>query len=77
MPSDRRAFRAPEFSLFLFKLKAPHNAICGFAVDTAVHPQQSSLLFTRSARILVRPYDFASSRLRVSPPMGTRTNRPS
>ena len=30
-PSDRREFRAPEFSPFLFKLKAPHNAICGFA----------------------------------------------
>jgi putative restriction endonuclease len=30
-PSDRRSFRAPEFSPFLFKLKAPHNAICGFA----------------------------------------------
>lgn len=29
-PSDRRSFRAPEFSPFLFKLKAPHNAICGF-----------------------------------------------
>lgn len=30
-PSDRRRFNAPEFSPFLFKLKAPHNAICGFA----------------------------------------------
>ena len=29
-PSDRRGFRAPEMSPFLFKLKAPHNAICGF-----------------------------------------------
>jgi len=29
-PSDRRAFRAEEFSPFFFKLKAPHNAICGF-----------------------------------------------
>jgi len=29
-PSDRRRFNAPEFSPFLFKLKAPHNAICGF-----------------------------------------------
>lgn len=29
-PSDRRAFHAPQFSPFLFKLKAPHNAICGF-----------------------------------------------
>ncbi|MCH7842642.1 MAG: HNH endonuclease [Chloroflexi bacterium] len=29
-PSDRRGFRAPEFSPFMFKLKAPHNAICGF-----------------------------------------------
>lgn len=29
-PSARRAFRAPEFSPFLFKLRAPHNAICGF-----------------------------------------------
>lgn len=29
-PSDRRAFRAREFSPFFFKLKAPANAICGF-----------------------------------------------
>lgn len=29
-PSARRAFRAPPFSPFLFKLRAPHNAICGF-----------------------------------------------
>lgn len=30
-PSARRNFRAERFSPFLFKLKAPHNAICGFA----------------------------------------------
>lgn len=30
-PSARRAFRAPQFSPFLFKLRAPDNAICGFA----------------------------------------------
>jgi putative restriction endonuclease len=30
-PSARRSFRAPAFSPFLFKLRAPHNAICGFA----------------------------------------------
>lgn len=30
-PSARRTFRAPEFSPFLFKLRAPRNAICGFA----------------------------------------------
>ena len=29
-PSARRPFHAPPFSPFLFKLKAPHNAICGF-----------------------------------------------
>lgn len=29
-PSDRRGFRAPEFSPLFFKLKAPHNAIGGF-----------------------------------------------
>lgn len=29
-PSDRRAFNAPEFSPFFFKLKAPHRAISGF-----------------------------------------------
>jgi putative restriction endonuclease len=29
-PSDRRVFSAPEFSPFLFKLKAPHRAIAGF-----------------------------------------------
>lgn len=30
-PSGRRAFRAEPFSPFFFKLKAPYNAICGFA----------------------------------------------
>ena len=30
-PSARRAFRADLFSPFIFKLRAPHNAICGFA----------------------------------------------
>jgi len=30
-PSARRSFRAPAFSPFLFKLRAPFNAICGFA----------------------------------------------
>ena len=30
-PSSRRSFVAPEFSPFLFKLRSPHNAICGFA----------------------------------------------
>jgi putative restriction endonuclease len=29
-PSTHFAFRADDFSPFLFKLKAPHNAICGF-----------------------------------------------
>jgi putative restriction endonuclease len=29
-PSARRGFVAPEFSPFLFKLRAPHNAVCGF-----------------------------------------------
>lgn len=29
-PSAHWAFRAPQFSPFLFKLKAPHNAITGF-----------------------------------------------
>ena len=29
-PSARRGFRAPQFSPFLFKLKWPHNAICGY-----------------------------------------------
>jgi putative restriction endonuclease len=31
-PSASRAFVAPRFSPFLFKLKAPHNAICGFGL---------------------------------------------
>lgn len=31
-PSGRRAFVAEAFSPFLFKLKAPHNAVCGFGV---------------------------------------------
>jgi putative restriction endonuclease len=30
-PSPRRAVVTPEFSPFLFKLRSPHNAICGFA----------------------------------------------
>lgn len=30
-PSSRRQFRAPEFSPFLFKLRSPMSAICGFA----------------------------------------------
>jgi len=30
-PSARRSFRGDPFSPFLFKLRAPHNAICGFA----------------------------------------------
>ena len=30
-PSAHRTFRAPEFSPFLFKLRAPHYAVCGFA----------------------------------------------
>lgn len=30
-PSARTGFRGDPFSPFLFKLKAPHNAICGFA----------------------------------------------
>lgn len=30
-PSARRSFRAPVFSPFLFKLRAPYNAICGYA----------------------------------------------
>jgi putative restriction endonuclease len=30
-PSGRRTFRAPEFSPFFFKLRAPANTICGFA----------------------------------------------
>lgn len=29
-PSGRRAFTAPEFCPFFFKLKKPHHAICGF-----------------------------------------------
>lgn len=29
-PSARRAFSAPEFSPFFFKLRSPHNAVCGF-----------------------------------------------
>jgi putative restriction endonuclease len=30
-PSSRRTFRSEPFAPFLFKLKAPHNAVCGFA----------------------------------------------
>src|SRR3990172_8876704 len=30
-PSARTGFRAEPFAPFLFKLKAPHNAVCGFA----------------------------------------------
>lgn len=31
-PSGGRAFRLPEWSLFFFKLRAPHNAICGAGI---------------------------------------------
>src|ERR1700741_3683079 len=31
-PSAFRAFHAPRFSPFFFKLKAPHNAICGYGL---------------------------------------------
>lgn len=34
-PSATRATRAPEFSPFLFKLRSPHNAICGFGYFAA------------------------------------------
>ena len=37
-PSARRQFRAEPFSPFLFKLKAPHNAICGFAFFAQYSP---------------------------------------
>jgi len=37
-PSDRRGFRAREGSPFLFKLKAPHNAICGFGYFKQYNP---------------------------------------
>jgi HNH endonuclease len=37
-PSARRAFRADQFSPFLFKLKAPHRAICGFAYFAQYSP---------------------------------------
>jgi putative restriction endonuclease len=30
-PSARRTFQAPAFSPFFFKLRSPHNAVCGFA----------------------------------------------
>src|SRR6266852_2796279 len=30
-PSATRRFQAAQFSPFLFKLRAPHHAICGFA----------------------------------------------
>lgn len=33
-PSARRGLRADPFSPFFFKLKAPHNAICGFGFFT-------------------------------------------
>lgn len=29
-PSANRAYSVPEYSPFMFKLKAPHNAVCGF-----------------------------------------------
>lgn len=31
-PSGGRAFRLPEWSVFFFKLKAPHNAVCGLGL---------------------------------------------
>ena len=38
-PSARRSFRAPQFSPFLFKLRAPHNAICGLREDYSLTTQ--------------------------------------
>jgi putative restriction endonuclease len=37
-PSTHFAFRADEFSPFLFKLKAPHSAICGFGYFASYSP---------------------------------------
>jgi len=37
-PSTHYAYRAEEFSPFLFKLKAPHNAICGFGYFARYSP---------------------------------------
>lgn len=37
-PSTHFAFRAEEFSPFLFKLKAPHNAVCGFGYFASYSP---------------------------------------
>lgn len=37
-PSTHFAFRADEFSPFLFKLKAPYNAICGYGLFTKYAP---------------------------------------
>jgi antitoxin (DNA-binding transcriptional repressor) of toxin-antitoxin stability system len=42
-PSDRRAFYAPGFSPFLFKLKAPHNAICASATILAGRAETRSV----------------------------------
>lgn len=37
-PSTHFAFRSEEFAPFLFKLKAPHNAICGFGYFASYSP---------------------------------------
>lgn len=37
-PSTYHSFKAPEFSPFLLKLKAPHNAICGFGYFARYSP---------------------------------------
>ena len=37
-PSARRGFRAEPFSPFLFKLRAPHRAVCGFAYFAQYSP---------------------------------------
>src|SRR5262245_28041757 len=37
-PSTHHAFRGDPFSPFLFKLKAPHNAICGFGYFARYSP---------------------------------------
>src|SRR5688572_16384884 len=37
-PSTHFTFRAEEFSPFLFKLKAPYNAICGFGYFARYSP---------------------------------------
>ena len=54
-PSPRRGFRAVEFSPLIFKLKAPHHAICGFGIFARYNPLPVWLAWDCGAELSVVP----------------------